>query len=96
MAGVSDGTTLRTFSASLKHLTVTLEAIQETKTKATWLTLIGMGFLTLFFPYFFVWFIQKREYPKAFRWILSSWAVIWCGSAILFFAVNILGLNPKG
>jgi hypothetical protein len=27
---------------------------------------------------------------------LTSWAVIWFGSAILFFAVNILGLNPKG
>jgi hypothetical protein len=95
-AGFPVTTTLRAFGASLRRIAVTLEAIQETKTKATWLTLVGMGFLTLFFPYVFVWFIQRPEYPKAFRWILSVWAVIWCGSAILFFAVNILGLNPRG
>jgi Na+/melibiose symporter-like transporter len=75
---------------------VTLKETEQTKRKASWLTLIGMGFLTLFLPYVFVWFIQNPEYPKGFRWILTSWAVIWFGSAILFFAVNILGLNPKG
>lgn len=58
--------------------------------------LIAIGLLTVFFPYFFVWIIQKPAYPKAFRLCLTVWATIWIGSAILFFVLNITGLKPRG
>lgn len=58
--------------------------------------LLTMGLLTVWFPYIFVWLIQKPAYPKAFRFWLTLWSAIWISSAILFFAVNIAGLNLRG
>ena len=58
--------------------------------------LITMGLLTFWFPYIFVWLIQKPTYPRAFRYWLTGWATIWASSAILFFAIHIAGLNPRG
>ena len=55
--------------------------------------LLMMGLLTVCFPYIFVWFIQKADYPRAFRLWLTLWSAIWISSAILFFGVNIAWLN---
>jgi hypothetical protein len=64
--------------------------------KASTRRLIAMGLLTVWFPYIFVWFIQSPAYPKSFRLGLTAWAVIWVSAAILFFAINITGFNPRG
>jgi hypothetical protein len=64
--------------------------------KVTTRRLITMGLLTIWFPYIFVWLIQKPTYPRAFRYWLTVGATIWTSSAILFFVINIAGLNPRG
>jgi len=51
--------------------------------------LATMGVLTILMPYVFVWFIQRPEYPRAFRRPLTCWAIFWCGCAVLYLIVNI-------
>lgn len=45
---------------------MTATPIDEAVPKASALKLAVMGFLTLWLPYIFVWFIQKPEYPPKF------------------------------
>ncbi len=50
--------------------------------------LVIMGFLVFWMPFAFVWFIQKSEYPLAFRRSLTAWAIFWCSSALLFLIMR--------
>lgn len=56
--------------------------------RASGLKLAVMGFLTLWCPFVFVWFIQKPEYPVAFRRVLTAWAILWCSWAVIFLIVQ--------
>ncbi|MBG6121012.1 hypothetical protein IWY39_004889 [Sphingobium sp. JAI105] len=47
-----------------------------------------MGFLTLWFPYIFAWFIQKSEYPSTFPRAFTTWAIFRYGCAVMFFAMQ--------
>jgi len=71
---------------------ITRDAIPKVSSRR----LIAMGLLTVWFPYVFVWFIQKPAYPRGFPFWLTIWATFWIGSAVLFFATNIAGLKPRG
>jgi hypothetical protein len=62
--------------------------IDDAIPKASAPKLATVGFLTLWFPHIFVWFIQKPEYPRTFRRFFNAWAIFWCGCAVLFFAVQ--------
>jgi len=59
---------------------MTAVPIDETAPKASTLKLALMGLLTFWCPYIFVWFIQKPEYPIAFRRALTAWAIFSCNS----------------
>jgi len=75
---------------------MTATPIDEAVPKASALKLAIMGFLTLWCPYIFVWFIQKPEYPSTFRRAITAWAVFWCGCAALFFVVQFTtGDQPR-
>jgi hypothetical protein len=77
-----------TFTGQRAFMTTT--PINEAMPKASLLKLAAMGFLTLWCPYVFVWFIQGPEYPTAFRRWFTGWAIFWCICAILFFIVNLV------
>jgi len=47
-----------------------------------------MAFLVLWLPFVFVWFVQKPQYPRAYRQLLTAWAVLWSLSAVLFLIVR--------
>ena len=77
-------------------MTMTEPPSSDSGLNASTLRLTIMGFLTLWCQYVFVWLIQKPTYPKRFRQLLTLWAVVWGCCALLFFAVNIFGFNPRG
>jgi hypothetical protein len=60
----------------------------ESTPRASPLRLAVMGFLTVWCPYVFVWFIQKPEYPTVFRRCLTAWAILWCCCAAVFLIVR--------
>lgn len=60
----------------------------EGNSHASGLKLAVMGFLTLWWPFVFVWFIQKPEYPVGFRRVLTAWAILWCTCAVIFLIVR--------
>ena len=60
----------------------------EASLRPSGLKLVVMGFLTLWWPFVFVWFIQKPEYPVAFRRGFTAWAILWCSCAALFLIVR--------
>jgi hypothetical protein len=75
---------------------MTAVPIDEATPKASALKLALMGLLAFWCPYIFVWFIQKPEYPTAFRRAFTAWAIFWCGCAVLFFVVQfVTGDQPR-
>ena len=72
-----DDAGMQTFNAAHKH-------VQQASTLRLW----TMGLLVLWFPYVFVWFVNKPMYPKAFRIAVTGWAIVWCACAVLYLAVG--------
>jgi hypothetical protein len=66
----------------------TLDAAEEVSQKASVPKLVVMGFLVIWCPYVFVWFVRKPIYPRAFRIAAVTWAVFWCACLVFYIAVG--------